>query len=129
MTTLPASIAAIVAQVVADLDLDVTSPAACAGECEAVSRALAEALRDEGYRARVVKAWAVGDEPAALRDIADGAIIDGVRVYAYHFVALVEVGAAESPADAGYSGEWLIDLTAAQYRSTLGWDAPRATFS
>ena len=126
---LPARIAAIVDQIIADLSLDVTAPAAMAGECESVSRALAEALRDEGYRARVVMAWGVGDEPAALRDIADGAIVDGVRVYAYHYVTLVEVGAAESPDDAGYSGEWLIDLTAAQYRSTLGWDAPRAIFS
>lgn len=124
MTVLPADLRAAVEAFIADLDLDLTSAAATSGRCESVSRKLATHLRDEGFVAFEASAWGVNDVPAAVDAVTDSESgegeIDGVRVYAYHYVTRVE--AAD---EAGVLRRWMIDLTAAQYASTLGWTGPR----
>ena len=124
MTSLPADLRAAVEAFVADLDLDLTSAAATSGRCESVSRKLATHLRDEGFVAFEASAWGVDDVPAAVDAVTDSesgeGVIDGVRVYAYHYVA--RVAAVDED---GVLRRWMIDLTAAQYASTLGWTGPR----
>lgn len=113
---LPAHLAAIIAEIVSDLDL--SDPRSVSGECHSVSMAVAEALRDEGCPAAAVMAWAPDAVPAEIEEVLgdrDQAVVDGVTVYAYHTVVTAEIE----------GHRWTIDMTAAQYRSTLGWDGPR----